>query len=139
MSGYGRPDESWDTLVEASVQFLQQRAALRRIPSYTELSVTLAHRTGLPAFDFSQQSERAAMGHLLGMIVERTYPSVGAMLSSLVIYLDANDAGPGFYSLDAQGLAEHMGLLPKGAPKAAKERFWVEQTKQVFAHYARSH
>ncbi len=132
MSGYGRPDESWDTLVEASVQFLQQRAALRRITSYTELSVTLAHRTGLPAFDFPQQSERAAMGHLLGMIVERTYPSVGAMLSSLVIYLDANDAGPGFYSL-----AEHMGLLPKGAPKTAKERFWVEQTKQVFAHYAR--
>ncbi len=132
MSDYGRPDDSWDLLVEAGVSFLQQRAVLRRTTSYTELSVTLAHRTGLPAFDFSQQIERAAMGHLLGMIVERTYSSVGAMLSSLVINFDANDAGPGFYSL-----AEQMRLLPKGASKTAKERFWVQQMNQVFAYYAR--
>ncbi len=130
MSDYGRPDDSWDLLVEAGGSFLQQRAVLSRTTSYTELSVTLAHRTGLPAFDFSQQIERAAMGHLLGMIVQRTYPSVGAMLSSLVIYLGANDAGPGFYSL-----AEQMRLLPKGASKAAKERFWVEQMTRVFSHY----
>ena len=70
------------------------------------------------------------MGYLLGEIVERTYPSVGAMLSSLVIYLGANDAGPGFYTL-----AEQMGLMPKGASKTAKERFWVEQMNQVFALY----
>ena len=48
MSGYGRPEESWDSLVEAGTQFLQERAALRRDTSYTEQSATIAHRTGLP-------------------------------------------------------------------------------------------
>ena len=70
------------------------------------------------------------MGHLLGRIVEETFSTVGGMLSSLVIYLDANDAGPGFYTL-----AEQMGLLPQGASKAAKERFWVEQVTRVFQHF----
>lgn len=55
------------------------------------------------------------------------------MLSSSVIYLDANDAGPGFYTL-----AEQMGLLPKSAPKTAKERFWVGEMTKVFAHFGGS-
>ncbi len=133
MTKYGRPDKAWDTLVEAGIEFLRERAALGRDTSYTEMSVTLARRTGLPPFDFSQPMERAAMGHLLGRIVEQTYPSVGAMLSSLVIYLDANDAGTGFYAL-----AEQMGLLPRGASKTAKERFWVGEVAKVFAHFGRA-
>jgi hypothetical protein len=71
-------------LVEGGVDFLRERAARGRDTSYTEMNVTLARRTGqtgLPPFDISQQIERAAMGHLLGRIVEQTYPYVGAMLS----------------------------------------------------------
>ncbi len=130
MTTYGRPDEAWDLLVAAGIEFLKERAALGRDTSYTEMSVTLARRTGLPEFDFSQQIERAGMGYLLGRIVQETYPSVGAMLSSLVIYLDANDAGPGFYAL-----AEEMRLLPKGASKATKDEFWVGQFKEVLSHF----
>lgn len=130
MTTYGRPDETWDALVEAGTEFLRERAALGQDTSYTEMSVTLARRTALPPFDFAQQVERAGMGHLLGRIVENTYTSVGAMLSSLVIYLDANDAGPGFYAL-----AEQMGVLPKGSSKAAKERFWVGEVKKVFERF----
>jgi hypothetical protein len=69
------------------------------------------------------------MGYLLGRIVQETYPTVGAMMSSLVIYLDANDAGTGFYQL-----AQEMNLLPRNAPKQAREEFWVQQTQKTFHH-----
>lgn len=128
MAAYGRQDDEWQALVRAGKNFLQQRAGLGRDTSYTEMSATLARRTGYPAFDFSQQVERAGMGYLLGRIVTETYGSVGAMLSSLVIYLDANDAGPGFYQL-----AQEMGILKKGASKLAKEKFWVEQMNASIA------
>jgi hypothetical protein len=36
------------------------------------------------------------MGHLLYLIVERNRPSTGLMISALVTYLGANDAGTGF-------------------------------------------
>src|SRR4051794_9266018 len=121
MAAYGRQDEEWDALVRAGKEFLRERAILGRDTSYTEMSTTPARRNGQPAFDFSQQIEGAGMGHLLGRIVEETYGSVGAMLSSLVIYLDANDAGPGFYQL-----AQHMGILERGATKFVKEKFWVD-------------
>jgi hypothetical protein len=130
VAAFGRQDEDWDTLVGAGKDFLRERAELARDTSYTEMNATLARRTALRQFDYSQQIDRAGMGHLLGRIVEETFPSVGAMLSSLVIYLDANDAGSGFYVL-----AEQMGLLPSGASKAAKERFWVEQVTLVFQHF----
>lgn len=128
MTAFGRSSEDWDALVEAGTAFLRERAALRRTTSYSEMNSALARRTGLREFDFSQQLERAGMGHLLGQIVERTYSSTGAMLSSLVIYLDANDAGPGFYTL-----AEEMGLLPKGSNRAGREQFWVGEVTKVFA------
>ncbi|MEV0158366.1 hypothetical protein AB0H57_32455 [Micromonospora sp. NPDC050686] len=130
MSAYGRHDAEWDVLVHAGKQFLRERALMERNTSYTEMSVTLARRTGYPVFDFSEQAERAAMGYLLGRIVQETYPVVGAMMSALVIYLDANDAGPGFYQL-----AQDMGLLHKGASKQAREAFWVQQVRGTFDHF----
>ena len=68
--------------------------------------------------------------HCLSVIVEETYPTVGAMMSSIVIYLNANDAGPGFYQL-AQG----MHLLPRGASKEAREQFWVQQVRATFNRF----
>jgi len=131
MPAYGRQDDEWDALVHAGKQFLRERAVMGRDTSYTEMSVTLARRTGCPPFDFSEQVERAGMGYLLGRIVQETYPTVGAMMSALVVYLDANDAGPGFYQL-----AQDMGLLPRGASKHAREAFWIQQVTKTL-HYFR--
>jgi hypothetical protein len=61
--------------------------------SYTELNATLQRRTGLAGFGFGRADERAAMGHLLYLIVERNRPATNLMISALVTYLDANDAG----------------------------------------------
>jgi hypothetical protein len=95
VSLFGRDELIWDEMAEAGEAFLVERARLARLTSYTELNATLVRRTGLPGFDFSRQDERAAMGHLLGLIVERNRPVTGLMISALVTYLDANDAGPG--------------------------------------------
>src|SRR5580692_11204871 len=102
---YGRSDEEWDLLTDAGLAFLVERARLAKLTSYTELNATLERRTGLPGFDFSRADERAAMGHLLYLIVEQNRPSTGLMISALVTYLDANDAGGGFYAY-----AQDLGL-----------------------------
>lgn len=54
------------------------------------------------------------------------------MISSIVIYLNVNDAGPGFYKL-----ATELGLLTPRASGVRKEAFWANQVKQVHEHYAR--
>ncbi|MEU3477512.1 hypothetical protein ACI2LO_24635 [Streptomyces sp. NPDC033754] len=46
------------------------------------------------------------------------------MLSALVNYLNANDAGSGFYQL-----AKELQLLPSGALKDEKYVFWIRQVK----------
>jgi hypothetical protein len=61
---------------------------LRKLTSYTELNATLVRRTGLPGFDFSRADERAAMGHLLYLIVELNRPETNLMISALVSYLE---------------------------------------------------
>ncbi len=50
----------------------------------------------ISGFDLGHADERAAMGRLLYLIVERNRPATGLMISALVTYLDANDAGTGF-------------------------------------------
>lgn len=132
---FGRDQTDWDLLAEAGEAFLVERARLGRLTSYTELNATLERRTGLRRFDFGLQADRAAMGHLLGLIVvERNRPVTGLMISALVIYLDGNDAGSGFYKL-----AQDLGELPPGALSSrVKEEFWVGQVKALHARYRRS-
>ncbi|MFC8536990.1 hypothetical protein ACFUJY_24160 [Streptomyces sp. NPDC057249] len=134
MSGYGRTDSEWDELVHAGHGFLVERAKLGKLTSYTELNVTLARRTGCPPFDFERADERAAMGHLLGLIVERDHEITPSepllMLSALVNYLGANDAGSGFYQL-----AKELQLLPTSASADAKFDFWVKQVKQLYERH----
>jgi hypothetical protein len=127
---YGRSDEVWDELTDARLGFLVERARLRRTTSYTELNATLVQRTGLPRFEFERADERTAMGELLGRIVERTFPTTNLMISTLVIYLNENDAGSDFYAL-----AKQLGLLAPSASKAAREAFWVGQVNAVYGHY----
>ncbi|GAA1994758.1 hypothetical protein [Amycolatopsis minnesotensis] len=127
MTVYGRDEQEWERLVEAARSFLVETAKLSRTTTYTELNAVLARRTGAMEFDFSLDRDRAALGHLLGCVVDRTYPSLGFMLSSLVQYLDANDAGPGFYAL-----AQQLGLWKSGQ---SRERFWIEQLTASYGHY----
>ena len=131
---FGRDQADWDLLARVGEDFLIERARLGRLTSYTELNATLERRTGLRRFDFESQAERAAMGHLLGLIVvERNRPVTGLMISALVIYLDGNDAGAGFYKL-----AQDLGELPPGVLSArVKEKFWISQVKALYAHYKR--
>ena len=130
---FGRDELAWDELAEAGEAFLIERARLAGVTSYTELNITLVRHTGLPGFDFHRQDERAAMGHLLGLIVQRNRPATRLMISAQVTYLDGNDAGPGFYAL-----AQQLGELPRGASASAKWEFWVSQVKAVHEHYSRT-
>ncbi|GGV69653.1 hypothetical protein GCM10010294_26830 [Streptomyces griseoloalbus] len=134
MSAYGREDSEWDCLVDSGREFLVERAKLGKLTSYTELNVTLARRTGCRLFDFERADERAAMGHLLGLIVERDQQIAPSdpplMLSALVNYLTANDAGPGFYQL-----AKELQLLPMSASKDEKDRFWIKQVRRLYERH----
>ena len=128
---YGRDQHEWDELTRVGWVFLSERARLRKTTSYTELSATLTRRTGLRGFDFDRVDERAAMGHLLGLIVESDFRKTGLMISALVIYLNENDAGSGFY-----GLAQQYGLLRAGATSDEKLIFWANQVKELYARAA---
>lgn len=126
-----RTEEDWERLTTAAVQWLEQVAKMQRQSSYTEVNQVLKQRTGVRAFDFDLESERAAMGKLLGRVTAGAFDSVGAMLSSIVVYLNANDAGPGFYKL-----ATEMGLLPARPSADERLRFWIGQVRAVHDHYA---
>jgi hypothetical protein len=126
MSLFGRDELAWDEMAAAGEVFLVERARLAKLTSYSELNVTFTRRTGLPGFDLSRQDERAAIAPLLGLIVERNRPATGLMVSALVTYLDANDAGPGFYAL-----AQQLGDLSRGASASVKLDFWVSQVEPV--------
>jgi hypothetical protein len=132
LSRYGRSSDEWRRLAESATTFLIERAKLRKVTSYTELNSTLIRRTGLRGFDFSRQDERAAMGYLLGLVVQDNYPETHLMLSALVHYLDSNDAGPGFYAL-----AQEYGLLPRRASADTKWTFWLGQVSAVHEFYTR--
>lgn len=75
------------------------------------------------------------MGHLLGLIVERDQQIAPSdppplMLSALVNYLTANDAGPGFYQL-----AKELQLLPMSASKDEKDSFWIMQVRRLYERH----
>ena len=59
MTSYGRTAEEWDQLTDAGLDFLLERARMRRVTSYTELNTVIANRTGLRPFDFERADERA--------------------------------------------------------------------------------
>jgi len=94
----GRTTAEWEALEAAGWEFLASQARLSRTTSYTETNTVLARRTGVREFDFDLDGERRAMGELLGQLSERSF-SQARLISVLVQYLNANDAGPGFYDL----------------------------------------
>lgn len=127
---HGRSDAEWKALVDAGEVFLKERAKKGLDTSYTEMNATLSRRTDQPEFDFSLGSERAALGHLLGDIVVRTLPESGAMLSSIVHFLNETHPGEGFYAL-----AVEQGMLEPEASARRKDEFWIQQMNAIYAHY----
>jgi hypothetical protein len=128
---YGRTTEEWNTRVDAGTAFLIERARLNKVTTYTEMNATLARRTGLRSFDFDRADERAAMGYMLGLIVDTNLSTTGLMLSAFVHYLDENDAGPGFFSL-----AQQLGLLNRHASPDLKMEFWIGQVRGLHEYSA---
>jgi hypothetical protein len=84
------------------------------------------------AIDFDLDTERAAMGHLLGLAVDEEYEATGLMLSAIVLDLNENDAGPGFFTK-----ATELGLLATNATRDEREQFWLDQVRAVQDHYQR--
>jgi hypothetical protein len=128
---FGREESDWDQLEDIGLRFLIERARLQRVTSYTEMNQALAQRTGLRSFDFDLESDRAAMGYLLGRVSDHEYPQTGLLITALVHYLDANDAGAGFYKL-----ARSKGLISPRLSRNDQWEFWVGHVAKVHAHYS---
>ena len=130
---YGRSDEEWTRLVDVGKKFLIERATMQRTTSYTELNAALINRTDTAGFNFDLEADRAAIGQLLGQISEETVAETGGLLiSALVQYLDANDAGPGFYAL-----AKNKGL-PVPATTDDRQLFWASHVGALHKHYTQA-
>ena len=129
MSRYGRSTAEWAALEAAGWEFLVSRAKLKRTTSYGEMNAVLARRTGVREFNFDLDGERHAMGGLLEQLSERSFGEASLLISVLVQYLNANDAGPGFYRL-----AQRKRLLRPHASADEKLTFWVRQLNAVYAH-----
>jgi len=93
----------------------------------------LAKRTGQPPWNFNYAKGRAAMGELLGRLVDRSYaetkdqPGGGLMISALVMFLGGNGVGRGFY-----GKAVKLDLIPsERMSEQAKDAFWIRQMNGV--------
>lgn len=127
----GREESEWQELVDATAEFLAEQARLGRLTSYTEVNTVLHQRTGLRPFDFNQDGERAALGDLLGEVATAKLQEVGALVSSIVVYLDQNDAGPGFFRL-----ASFLDLLTWQPTADQKLAFWANQVKKTHEYYA---
>lgn len=128
---WGREESDWQDLVDATAEFLGEQARLGRLTSYTEVNTVLHQRTGVTPFDFNQDRERAALGDLLGEVAAAKLPEVGALVSSIVVYLGQNDAGPGFFRL-----ASFLDLLTANPTADQKLVFWASQVKKTHEYYA---
>jgi hypothetical protein len=131
---YGRTQLEWEALEAAGWDFLISRAQEPRpTTDYTEMNHELAIRTGQPLWDFGYAKDRAAMGELLGRLVDRSYaetrdrPGGGLMISALVMFLGGNGVGSGFY-----GKAVMLNLIPsERMSEQAKDAFWIGQMNGV--------
>lgn len=65
---FDRSDDEWDASVDDTIEILRDQARLRRITSYSDVNSALARRGHRP-FDLGAQSDRTAMGVVLGDVV----------------------------------------------------------------------
>jgi hypothetical protein len=81
---YGRTSDEWEEMREAAERFLVSIAKNRGMTDYSSLNRAISEQTGYRPFDYGQESERAAIGRLLGEISLKTNEQHGVMLSALV-------------------------------------------------------
>ena len=126
---FDRNDALWDELVAHTIPILERVAANEKLTDYTSLNLELARVMGggVP-FDFALDRDRAAVGAVLGQVVEQTHGRIGAMLSAVVKYMNDNDPGPGFYRL-----AESRQWLLRGEEHL---EFWSKQLDRLYDYYA---
>jgi hypothetical protein len=129
---YGRTEDEWDELREAAEYYLVTVARDRGMTDYSTLNRQIAQDTGRRAFDFGQESERAAIGRLLGEISVKTHADHGIMLSALVTHRGSNDEGAGFYKLAAE-----LGRMPAKPTADQKLQAFARLTSEVHQQYAR--
>lgn len=129
---YGRTKDEWDELCEAAEYYLVTVARDRGMTDYSTLNRQIAQDTGHRAFDFGKESERAAIGRLLGEISVKTHTEHGIMLSALVTHRGSNDEGAGFYKLAAE-----LGRMPAKPTADQKLQAFARLTSEVHQHYAR--
>lgn len=122
----------WERWVEGIIEFLSERARLERQTSYTEVNAVVSRRWDLAPLDFDNPRDRSAMSHMLREVVIRFQQQSGTnlMLTSIVIYLNENGPGAGFYAL-----AVELGLLRRGATADQQLEFWIERVTAVFDHF----
>ena len=86
-------------------------------------------------WNFNLEHDRAAMGELLGRLVDRSYigkkdqPSRGLMISAIVMFLNENGVGGGFVSESRLSRPHRIGADVADA----KFDFWVRQMTAVVA------
>lgn len=127
---YGRSHEDRRQLTAACRGFLVEYAQKQRTTSYTELNAVLAQRTTARPFDFDLDSERRALGELLGEVALLERPACGHLISAIVLYLNDNSAGGGFFDL-----AIEIGELSPDATDDQKLAFWAGEVRAVHEHY----
>lgn len=127
---HGRSHGDWEQLTAQCRRFLVEYAQKQRTTSYTELNAVLAQRTTARTFDFDLHSERAALGELLGEVALLERPACGHLISAIVLYLNDNSAGSGFFNL-----AIEIGELPPDATDDQKLAFWTGEVRAVHEHY----
>lgn len=128
---YGRSANEWTELREAAEHFLVAVAISQGMTDYGSLNRAIAQETGHRPFNFRQESDRAAIGRLLGDLSRATNSTQGIMLSALVTHHGSNDEGAGFYKLAAQ-----LGKMPAKPSEDEKLEAFVRLVREVHDHYA---
>lgn len=129
---YGRTKDEWEEMRDTAESFLITVAEKASMTDYSSLNRAISEQTGLRPFDYGLESDRAAIGRMLGEISVKTNADHGVMLSALVTHRGSNDEGAGFYKLAAE-----LGKMPRKPTKDEKLQALVRLTKEVHLHYAR--
>ncbi|MEX5305208.1 hypothetical protein RF644_05565 [Kocuria sp. CPCC 205258] len=128
---YGRTWDQWDQMLTVVEDFLIEIAEIEDQTNYSEVNARLLEE-GLPGFKFFLDSERAAIGSLLGQISERSYAADEILLTVLVIHHDTpNDIGGGFWRLTAK-----YGMVSPKPNDIEKLDALVDLTTAVYARYS---
>lgn len=117
---------------DAAERFLISVAEKASMTGYSSSNLVISEQTGLKRFDYGLESERAAIGRMLGEISIKTNADQGVMLSALVTHRGSNDEGARFYKVAAE-----LGKMPRKPTEDEKLRALVSLTKEVHLHYAR--